>query len=185
MPWRRLRRRTSGARLSCPITPLMTCYFTDESDPTDLIAGFQDGVFAAAKLYLARATTNSAGGVADVMRIEHVLQAMADAGMPLLVHGELSLLEINVFAREQAFIDRILLPLMERLPTLKIVLDNDAARIEVVRAHRLRLAGTLTPQHLLFNRNSVRGWLAPAHVLSACDEARRISACIAAGGSQR
>jgi dihydroorotase len=113
----------------------MTCYLTDESDPTDLIAGFRDGVFTAAKFYPAHATTNSTAGVTDVMRIEHVLQAMADAGMPLLVHGELPLPEIDVFDREQAFIDRILLPLMERLPTLRIVLEHITTRhgIEVVR----------------------------------------------------
>ena len=151
------RERILAAVAGTNFTPLMTCYLTDESDPVDLIAGFRDGVFTAAKLYPAHATTNSSAGVTDVMRIEHVFRAMADVGMPLLVHGELPLPEIDVFDREQAFIDRILLPLMDRLPTLKIALEHITTRhgIEVVRAHRERLAGTLTPQHLLFNRNAL------------------------------
>lgn len=137
--------------------PLMTCYLTDETDRSDLISGFRNGVFTAAKLYPAHATTNSAAGVTDLLKIEGVLEAMAEAGMPLLVHGELPLPDIDVFDREQAFIDRILLPLLERLPGLKIVLEHVTTRhgVEVVRAHRPRLGATLTPQHLIFNRNAL------------------------------
>jgi len=151
------RDRILAAVAGSDFRPLMTCYLTDETDPIDLVAGFRDGVFTAAKLYPAHATTNSAAGVTDIAKIERVLQAMADAGMPLLVHGELPLPEIDVFDREQAFIDRTLLPLMERLPTLKIVLEHVTTRhgIEVVRANRPRLGATLTPQHLLFNRNAL------------------------------
>src|SRR5690242_16792353 len=116
------RERILAATAGTGFTPLMTCYLTDETDPADLIAGFNDGVFTAAKLYPAHATTNSAAGVSDVARIMRVLEAMAGAGMRLCVHGEVPLPEIDVFDREQAFIDRILLPLVERLPSLKIVL---------------------------------------------------------------
>ena len=135
----------------------MTCYLTDETDPADLIAGFKDGVFTAAKLYPAHATTNSAAGVTDVATIMRVLEAMADAGMRLCVHGEVPLPEIDVFDREQAFIDRILLPLIERLPSLKIVLEHVTTKhgVAVVRDHRGQLGATLTPQHLLFNRNAL------------------------------
>lgn len=138
-------------------TPLMTCYLTDETEVADLIGGFHDGVFTAAKLYPAHATTNSAAGVSDITKIDHVLEAMAEAGMPLLVHGELPLPEIDVFDREQAFIDRILLPLINRLPTLKIVLEHVTTRhgVAVVRENQPRLGATLTPQHLLFNRNAL------------------------------
>ena len=138
-------------------TPLMTCYLTDETDAADLIDGFRDGIFTAAKLYPAHATTNSAAGVSDIAKIDHVLGAMAEAGMPLLVHGELPLPEIDVFDREQAFIDRILLPLINRLPTLKIVLEHVTTRhgVAIVREHQPQLGATLTPQHLLFNRNAL------------------------------
>ncbi len=151
------RERILAAVAGNGFTPMMTCYLTDETDATDLIGGFRDGVFTAAKLYPAHATTNSAAGVSDVARIEPVLGAMAEAGMPLLVHGELPLPDIDVFDREQAFIDRILLPLIARLPTLKIVLEHVTTRhgVAIVREHQPRLGATLTPQHLLFNRNAL------------------------------
>jgi dihydroorotase len=151
------RDRILAATRNSGFVPLMTCYLTDETDPADLVGGFRDGIFTAAKLYPAHATTNSAGGVTDLARIAPVLEAMAGAGMPLLIHGELPLPEIDVFDREQAFIDRILIPLLERLPTLKIVLEHLTTKhgVEIVRAHRPRLGATLTPQHLLFNRNAL------------------------------
>jgi len=109
------------------------------------------------KLYPAHATTNSAAGVSDIEKITPVLEAMASAGMRLCVHGELPLPEIDVFDREEAFIDRILLRLMERVPTLKIVLEHVTTKhgVAAVRAHPTRLGATLTPQHLLFNRNAL------------------------------
>ena len=97
-------------------TPLMTCYLTDDTDPDDLAAGFADGVFTAAKLYPANATTNSAHGVTDIANIEAVLERMAEIGMPLCVHGEVTEADIDVFDREAVFIDRILDPLVRRLP---------------------------------------------------------------------
>ena len=145
-------------------TPLMTCYLTDTTDKADLVAGHRDGIFTAAKLYPAHATTNSSAGVTDVEKITPVFEAMAEAGMPLLVHGELPKPEIDVFDREKAFIEAVLLPLLNRVPKLKIVLEHvtTAEGVEVVRAHRPRLGATLTPQHLLYNRNAIfNGGLRP------------------------
>jgi dihydroorotase len=151
------RERILAATAGTGFTPLMTCYLTDETDRADLIAGFKDGIFTAVKLYPAHATTNSAAGVTDIAKVTPVLEAMADAGMPLLVHGELPLPEIDVFDREHAFIDRVLIPLLERVPKLKIVLEHITTKhgAEIVRAHRPRLGATITPQHLLFNRNAI------------------------------
>jgi dihydroorotase len=145
-------------------TPLMTCYLTDDTDAVDLIAGHRDGIFTAAKLYPAHATTNSAAGVSDIGKIMPVLEAMADSGMPLLVHGELPRPEIDVFDREQAFIDAVLLPLLERLPALRIVMEHVTTShgVAVVQAHRSQLGATITPQHLLYNRNALfNGGLRP------------------------
>ena len=97
-------------------TPLMTAYLTDESDADDLAAGFADGVLSAAKLYPAGATTNSASGVTDVARISTVLEKMAEIGMPLCVHGEVTDPEIDVFDREAVFIERVMAPMAARLP---------------------------------------------------------------------
>jgi len=145
-------------------TPLMTCYLTDDTDKTDLIAGFRDGVFTAVKLYPAHATTNSAHGVTDLDKVRPVLEAMAEAGMRLLIHGEVPKPEIDVFDREKVFIDTILLPLLDKVPALKIVMEHVTTLhgVAVVRAHRSRLGATITPQHLLFNRNAIfNGGLRP------------------------
>ena len=151
------RKRILAATAGSGFVPLMTCYLSDETEAKDLIGGFRDGVFTAVKLYPAHATTNSAAGVSDIAKITPVLEAMASAGMRLCVHGELPLPEIDVFDREEAFIDRILLRLMERVPTLKIVLEHVTTKhgVAAVRAHPTRLGATLTPQHLLFNRNAL------------------------------
>jgi dihydroorotase len=138
-------------------TPLMTCYLTDGTDKRDLIAGFKDGVFTAVKFYPAHATTNSAAGVTAIDKVMPVLEAMAEAGMRLCVHGEVPLPEIDVFDREKAFIDRVLLPLLARVPTLKIIMEHVTTKdgVAVVRAHKGRLGATMTPQHLLYNRNAL------------------------------
>jgi dihydroorotase len=151
------RERILAATAGSSFTPLMTCYLTDDTDPADLIGGFRDGIFTAAKLYPAHATTNSAAGVSDIGKIMPVLEAMADADMRLCVHGEMPLPEIDVFDREHAFIERILIPLMQRVPTLRIVLEHVTTRhgVEIVRANRPRLGATFTPQHLLYNRNAL------------------------------
>lgn len=158
------RKRIQAAVTGHRFTPLMTCYLTDTTDSSDLVGGFKDGIFTAVKFYPAHATTNSAAGVTDIERVRSVLEAMAENGMPLLVHGELPRAEIDVFDREKAFIDVILLPLLERVPKLKVVMEHVTTShgIEVVRAHRSRLGATITPQHLLFNRNALfNGGLRP------------------------
>jgi dihydroorotase len=158
------RKRIEAAVDGHAFTPLMTCYLTDATNPKDLIAGYRDGIFTAVKLYPAHATTNSAAGVTDFDKVQGVLEAMAENRMPLLIHGELPKAEIDVFDREKAFIDEILLPLLDRVPSLKIVMEHvtTAEGVAVVRANRDRLGATITPQHLLFNRNALfNGGLRP------------------------
>lgn len=138
-------------------TPLMTAYLTDETDADDMAAGFADGVLTAAKLYPAGATTNSAHGVTDVANIEGVLERMAEIGMPLCVHGEVTHSEIDIFDREAVFIDRILAPLVERLPDLKVIFEHITTKqaVEFVDASGPRIGATITPQHLHINRNAI------------------------------
>ena len=137
--------------------PLMTCYLTDDADAEEIARGFAQGVWAACKLYPANATTNSAQGVTDVRNILPVLERMEAIGMPLLVHGEVTDPDVDVFDREAVFIDRILQPLSERLPGLKIVLEHittdEAAQF--VAGAREGIGATITPQHLMINRNAL------------------------------
>jgi dihydroorotase len=145
-------------------TPLMTCYLTDHTDPKDLISGFKAGIFTAAKLYPAHATTNSAHGVTSIDHIMPVLEAMADAGMPLLTHGEVTRQEVDIFDREARFAEEILEPLLRRLPTLRVVMEHITTQegADLVRAHQDRMGATITPQHLLYNRNALfQGGLRP------------------------
>ena len=126
-------------------TPLMTCYLTDTTDPEEVARGFAEGVFVAVKLYPAHATTNSAFGVTDIRRVQPVLERMAAIGMPLLVHGEVTDAEVDVFDREAVFIDQILDPLRRRLPELKIVLEHVTTEeaVEYVRS-----ASAILPRRL-------------------------------------
>jgi dihydroorotase len=137
--------------------PLMTCYLTDTTDPDALEAGFRTGAFIAAKLYPARATTNSALGVSDIRKLDRVLERMAAIGMTLLIHGEVTDPEIDIFDREAVFIERILIPLRDRLPGLRIVLEHittqEAARYIAEAAPGI--AATVTPHHLIINRNAL------------------------------
>jgi dihydroorotase len=135
----------------------MTCYLTDGIDPAELERGWQAGTFAAAKLYPAHATTNSAHGVSDIERIYPVLEAMAEHGIPLLTHGEITRPEVDIFDREKGFVGEVLVPTLERFPRLKVVMEHvtTAEGVEVVRAHADRMGATLTPQHLLYNRNAL------------------------------
>ena len=136
-------------------TPLMTCYLTDSINPDEVERGFHDGVFTAAKLYPANATTNSSHGVTSIDAIMPVLERMEKIGMPLLVHGEVTHADIDIFDREARFIETVMEPLRQRLPGLKVVFEHittkDAA--EYVRDGNELLAATITPQHLMFNRN--------------------------------
>ena len=145
-------------------TPLMTCYLTDHTDPKDLIGGFQSGIFTAAKLYPANATTNSAHGVTSVDHIMPVLEAMAEAGMPLLTHGEVTRAEVDIFDREARFAEEILEPLLQRISHLRVVMEHITTEegAALVHAHRDRMGATITPQHLLYNRNALfQGGLRP------------------------
>ncbi|MBM3565856.1 MAG: dihydroorotase [Alphaproteobacteria bacterium] len=137
--------------------PLMTCYLTDATDADDLARGFEAGVWVAAKLYPAHATTNSAAGVTDVRRIAGVLERMQDIGMPLLVHGEVTDPAVDVFDREAVFAEKVFRPLLKDFPGLKAVFEHvtTAEGVAFVRAHAPRVAATITPHHLTFNRNAM------------------------------
>ncbi|NQU60577.1 MAG: dihydroorotase [Rhodospirillales bacterium] len=145
-------------------TPLMTCYLTDDTDPDDLIPGFELGAFTAAKLYPAGATTHSTGGVTDIARIEGVLGRMEKAGMPLLVHGEVTDPDIDIFDREAVFIERTLAPLLERFPGLKVVFEHitTSDAVDFVSSGPQTLAATVTVHHLMINRSDMfKGGLRP------------------------
>jgi dihydroorotase len=138
-------------------TPLMTCYLTDVSDPDEIARGHDEGVWVAAKLYPANATTNSAFGVTDVANIHPALERMQEIGMPLLVHGEVTDPNVDVFDREAVFIDRVLTGLVRDFPALRIVLEHitTAEAAEFVADASAIVAATITPQHLILNRNAL------------------------------
>jgi dihydroorotase len=145
-------------------TPLMTCYLTDNVDPGELARGHAEGVWVAAKLYPAGATTNSASGVTDIRNIYPALQLMQDIGMVFCVHGEVTDHDIDVFDREAVFIDRILQPIVRDFPALKIVLEHITTRqaAEFVTDAPANVGATITPQHLMLNRNALfQGGLRP------------------------
>ncbi len=145
-------------------TPLMTCYLTDQSNPDEIERGFRHGVFTAVKLYPAHATTNSAAGVTDIAKTWATLERMEKIGMPLLIHGEVTDPEVDIFDRETVFIERVLAPLMHMLPGLKIVLEHITTKhaADFVAAAGPNLAATITPHHLVINRNALfQGGLRP------------------------
>lgn len=137
-------------------TPLMTCYLTDVTKADEIARGFEDQVWVAAKLYPAGATTNSASGVTDIRNIYPALERMQRIGMVLCVHGEVTDPSVDVFDREAVFIERILSRLVDDFPALKIVLEHitTAEAADFVR-DRENVAATVTPQHLVFNRNAI------------------------------
>jgi dihydroorotase len=138
-------------------TPLMTCYLTDRTDPDEIARGFEEGVWIAAKLYPAGATTNSASGVTDIRNIMPALERMQRIGMVLCVHGEVTDPQIDVFDREAVFIERVLEPLRRALPELKIVFEHitTAEAAQFVRDCGPEVGATVTPQHLIINRNAL------------------------------
>ncbi|MCJ2181492.1 dihydroorotase [Novosphingobium sp. 1949] len=138
-------------------TPLMTCYLTDGADPAEIERGFAQGVFTACKLYPAHATTNSAHGVTDIRALTGVLETMQRIGMPLLIHGEVTDREVDIFDREAVFIERTLAPLVRDYPGLKIVLEHitTADAVDFVEASGPLIAATITPQHMIINRNAI------------------------------
>ena len=138
-------------------TPLIVAYLTDHSDPDQMARGHAEGVFTAAKLYPAHATTGSAHGVTDIAKIMPVLERMADIGMPLLIHGEVTDHDVDIFDREAVFIERTLKGLVRDLPGLKIVFEHitTSEAVDFVMAAPANVAATITPQHLHINRNAM------------------------------
>ena len=138
-------------------TPLMTAYLTDDTDGEELARGYESGVFTAAKLYPAHATTGSAHGVTDIAHIMPALARMQGIGMPLLIHGEVTDSAIDIFDREAVFIDRILTGLIRDLPDLKVVFEHITTlqAVQFVESSGPNIAATITPQHLHINRNAM------------------------------
>ena len=135
--------------------PLMTLYLTDQTTPDIIRTAKASGFVHAAKLYPAGATTNSDSGVTALEHIFPALETMAEVGMPLLVHGEVTHAEVDIFDREKRFIDEQLAALVQRFPTLKVVMEHitTADAVQFVESARAGVAATITPHHLLFNRN--------------------------------
>lgn len=136
--------------------PLMTLYLTDNTTPEEIEAAHASGFVKAVKYYPAGATTNSDFGVTDIRQCDQVFATMEAIAMPLLLHGEVTDHRVDVFDREKVFIEKYLMPLRARFPQLRIVLEHitTAEAVEFVR-HSDHLAATITPQHLLLNRNSI------------------------------
>jgi dihydroorotase len=136
-------------------TPLMVLYLTQQSDPADIRAAHEKGVIQAVKLYPAGATTNSASGVKDIDAVMPVLEMMAECGIPLLVHGEVTHDSVDIFDREAVFIERYLKQMVKSFPNLRVILEHITTQqaVDFVIAGNENIAATITPQHLLYNRN--------------------------------
>lgn len=144
--------------------PLMTLYLTDKTTPEEIHKAAATGHIFAVKLYPAGATTNSASGVTNIEHVYPALQAMSDAGLRLLVHGEVTDSSVDVFDREACFIERVLKPIVQRFPSLKIVMEHitTAEAAAFVSNAPANVGATITPQHLMYNRNAIfQGGLQP------------------------
>ncbi|MEI2772054.1 MAG: dihydroorotase [Candidatus Competibacter sp.] len=137
--------------------PLMTLYLTDNTSPAEIVRAKDSNHVVACKLYPAGATTNSDSGVTNVRNIYSVLEMMQAHGLPLLVHGEVTDPEVDVFDREAVFIERVLMPTIRDFPALKVVLEHITTQdaVEYVRAAPATIAATITAHHLLYNRNAI------------------------------
>ena len=171
--------------------PLMTLYLTDHTAPGEITHAHASGAVLGCKLYPAGATTHADGGVTEVRRIDAVLERMAELAMVLQVHGEVTDPGVDVFDREARFIDEVLAPLTERHRTLRVVFEHITTRaaVQFVSSGRTGIAATVTPQHLLLNRNALfAGGLRPHHyclpVLKAESDRLALLAAVA-GGSAR
>lgn len=169
-------------------TPLMTCYLNESVSAETLEAGHASGLLTAAKLYPANATTNSQHGVKRIQDIYPLLEVMQRIGMPLLVHGEVTRGEIDIFDREKAFIDEVMTPLREHFPALKVVFEHitTAEAAQYVLEGNDNLAATLTPQHLAHNRNDmlvggIRPHLYCLPILKRAEHQRALRAAVASG----
>ena len=138
-------------------TPLMTLYLTEDTDPDDVEQAFEDDLIHAVKLYPAGATTNSASGVRDFDKVRPVLERMAEIGLPLCVHGEVTDAEIDIFDREAAFIDLVLDPIRQTTPGLRVVMEHitTAEAVAYAEDQDETLAATITVQHLMLDRNDM------------------------------
>ena len=138
------------------LRPLMTLYLTETTDPADVVAAHADGLIAAVKLYPAGATTNSASGVTDFDRVRPVLEAMAEAGVPMCVHGEVTDPAVDIFDREAVFIDRVLDPVRRATPGLRVVMEHVTTSdgVDYVAANE-DIGATITTHHLVINRNHI------------------------------
>ncbi|QOJ25004.1 MAG: dihydroorotase [Gammaproteobacteria bacterium] len=145
------------AALQSGFEPLMTLYLTDNTSPAEIVRAKASGVVHAVKLYPAGATTNSDAGVTDIAKCYATLAAMEQNNLPLLLHGEVTDSDVDVFDREQVFIDRILAPLAQRFPGLRMVFEHVTTRdaVQFVTAASDNIAATITAHHLLFNRNAI------------------------------
>ncbi len=137
--------------------PLMTLYLTEDTSPDDVEAGAKSGLITAVKLYPAGATTNSHGGVRDMEKAMPVLERMAEIGLPLCVHGEVTTPEVDIFDREKVFIDTVLDPLRRRLPELRVTMEHVTTSdgIDYIRSAERNIAGSITTHHLIINRNAI------------------------------
>ncbi|SET51888.1 dihydroorotase [Thalassotalea agarivorans] len=147
--------RIMAANPAAHFTPLMVLYLTDNTTAQDIRDAKASGIVYACKLYPAGATTNSSSGVTDINNIEQVVAAMQEVGMPLLIHGEVTHSDIDIFDREAVFIDTILKPLVAKYPDLKVVLEHITTKnaVDFVKSASDNIAATITAHHLLYNRN--------------------------------
>ena len=138
-------------------TPLMTLYLTETTDPADVARAHAEGTATAVKLYPAGATTNSQSGVRDLDRVRPVLETMAEIGMPLCVHGEVTDPSVDIFDREAVFIERMLHPLRKAVPDLRVIMEHVTTQdaVDYIRDSRRNLAATITTHHLIINRNAI------------------------------
>src|SRR5262249_17051966 len=171
--------------------PLMTLYLTDNTTAEEIARARACGAVHAVKYYPAGATTNSESGVTDLARCSQAFDAMQRHGMPLLVHGEVTDPTVDVFDREREFVERVLAPLIERYPDLKVVLEHVTTReaVEFVTAAPPRVAATVTAHHLLLNRNALfQGGIQPHHYCLPVvkrEEHRRALMAVVTGGNPR
>ena len=140
-----------------PFEPLMTLYLTEDTDPQDVVAAVDSGIVTAVKLYPAGATTNSASGVRDFDKVRPVFETMAEHGIPLCLHGEVTDEDVDIFDREAVFIDRILDPMRKATPGLRVVMEHLTTKeaVQYVRSEGEELGATITPHHLVINRNDM------------------------------
>ena len=167
--------------------PMMTLYLTETTDAADVVAAHRAGIVTAVKLYPAGATTNSASGVRDIEKVIPVLEAMAEAGVPLCVHGEVTDPDIDIFDREAVFIDRVLDPVRARVPGVRVVMEHVTTQdaVDYVRGADAGLAATITTHHLVINRNAMlAGGIRPHYYcLPVAKRERHRAALVAAATS--